>query len=252
VSEERVLPSPEAHRLFAVTTTSDAWVEAGSSKAQASARVRLGFIFFLPVGSVGGLRVREGRLTVIEASIPEELVSLACGAQASPTWRPSLGESHTKLAVAMEQMVLHHPSTSSDDTALEDRVLTRTMAHAFGDVRFRSDDGWLSPAALRRVAEVGARSGGRSDVQTLAQVAGLSVSAFSRAFRGATGLTAGSWLRMQRTRVAERLLAETDMTMHEIAEHAGLSGAGHLSQLIRSTRGVTPGSFRAASKRAPW
>jgi LacI family transcriptional regulator len=65
-----------------------------------------------------------------------------------------------------------------------------------------------------------------------------------RRFRAVTGRTLGEALRRTRALPVKRLLAETALTLEEIAERTGFHSAQHLSEFFRDLEGCSPGSFR--------
>jgi LacI family transcriptional regulator len=65
-----------------------------------------------------------------------------------------------------------------------------------------------------------------------------------RRFRAVMGRTLGDVLRRTRAMPIKRLLAETVLTLEEIAERTGFHSAQHLSEFFRDLEGCSPGSFR--------
>ena len=65
-----------------------------------------------------------------------------------------------------------------------------------------------------------------------------------RRFRAIMGRTLGEELRRMRALPIKRLLAETTLTLEEIAGRTGFHSAQHLSEFFRDLEGCSPGSFR--------
>jgi LacI family transcriptional regulator len=65
-----------------------------------------------------------------------------------------------------------------------------------------------------------------------------------RRFRAVMGWTLGEVLRRTRAMPVKRLLAETRLTLEEIAQRTGFHSAQHLSEFFRDLEGSSPGSFR--------
>ena len=109
--------------------------------------------------------------------------------------------------------------------------------------------GGLSPAAMRRVREyVDAHLGGSMDLATLAGVAGVSIHHFAREFKQSVGVTPHHYLTQKRVERAQDLLAQTDLSLSEIACAVGFSDQSHLARHFRQMLGVTPGQFRWAQR----
>lgn len=81
-------------------------------------------------------------------------------------------------------------------------------------------------------------------VADMADRAGLSASRFSALFRLHVGCSPYRYLRRLRVSLGGELLAETDLTLEAIAQHAGFANAQHFSKAFRQETGETPGSFR--------
>ncbi|WP_447004023.1 GlxA family transcriptional regulator [Saccharothrix isguenensis] len=81
-------------------------------------------------------------------------------------------------------------------------------------------------------------------VADLAAHAGMSDRTFHRTFLAATGSTPGRWLRVQRVRLAQRLLETTDLPVHRVAERSGLGTPTNLRRRLRAELGVTPDAYR--------
>jgi transcriptional regulator GlxA family with amidase domain len=124
-------------------------------------------------------------------------------------------------------------------------ALTRSVGVAFGGTAMRNDDAWLNPGALQRAVEfVERRIDDDLSVATIANVVGLSTSAFLRAFRGSTGMTPGDYVLERRTALAADLLVRTTLTIAAIGRNAGFRSSNHFSTTFAARRGVSPSRFR--------
>jgi len=105
--------------------------------------------------------------------------------------------------------------------------------------------GGLSPGAMRRVREyVEVHLGESIDLSKLAGAAGLSVHHFARQFKQSNGVTPHHYLTQKRVERAQEMLAQTDLSLSEIAYAAGFSDQSHLARHFRHMLGTTPREFR--------
>ena len=79
----------------------------------------------------------------------------------------------------------------------------------------------------------------------LADAAALSVSQFVRQFKASTGDTPHRYLVGLRIRHAQRLLRSSTLPIADIAVRCGFSHQEHLTRVMRSRLGTTPGAVRA-------
>jgi transcriptional regulator GlxA family with amidase domain len=82
------------------------------------------------------------------------------------------------------------------------------------------------------------------DLSMLAGVAGLSVHHFARQFKQSIGVTPHHYLTQKRVERAQEMLAQTDLSLSEIAYAAGFSDQSHLARHFRHMLGTTPREFR--------
>jgi transcriptional regulator of acetoin/glycerol metabolism len=105
--------------------------------------------------------------------------------------------------------------------------------------------GGLSAGAMRRVQEyMKAHLGESVDLSMLAGVAGLSVHHFARQFKQSIGVTPHHYLTQKRVERARQMLAQTDLSLSEIAYATGFSDQSHLARHFRQMLGTTPREFR--------
>ena len=83
-------------------------------------------------------------------------------------------------------------------------------------------------------------------LRDLAAASYLSTFHFARLFKKLTGTTPHAYLAALRTSTAQKLLAETDLSVTEISSRVGYSTPSHFSKGFRQATGFTPRAFRAA------
>ena len=107
----------------------------------------------------------------------------------------------------------------------------------------------LSPGAKRRVLEyVDQHFDERLTLESLANVARLSVYHFARAFRQSTGEPPHQYLLRRRIERATEMLKESELPLSEIAVAVGFSDHSHFARHFRRLAGMSPGAARWAKR----
>ncbi len=78
----------------------------------------------------------------------------------------------------------------------------------------------------------------------IAEAAHMSPHHFARSFKKDTGLSPHRYVIRQRVERAKALLANTDLTVFEVARAVGFANHSHLSSHVRRHLGVSPGALR--------
>lgn len=105
--------------------------------------------------------------------------------------------------------------------------------------------GKLGPDELTKVIEfMSANLEDPGGLDTVAQIAGLDVFSFSRAFKAATGEAPHQFLIQLRVIRAQELLAHSRDSIVEIAYSCGFASQSHMTATFTKHLGITPGSFR--------
>jgi transcriptional regulator of acetoin/glycerol metabolism len=108
--------------------------------------------------------------------------------------------------------------------------------------------GGLPPQALRRAQEfIEAHIDENITLTRLAEVTGLSLFHFARAFKQSEGVTPHAYLLQRRVARAQKLLTGTDLPLSKIALATGFSDQSHLARHFRAQIGVAPGAFRRST-----
>ena len=83
----------------------------------------------------------------------------------------------------------------------------------------------------------------------MAAVARLSAYHFARQFKVATGIPPHQYVITRRVERARQLLQEgTDLSLAEVAAHAGFSDQSQFTHHFKRVVGVTPGQFRTPAR----
>ena len=85
-------------------------------------------------------------------------------------------------------------------------------------------------------------------LEQLAEEAHMNKYYLSHAFKRAYGISPINYLISRRLEESKYLLAETDLSMSQIAQILGFSSLSYFSQVFRKTQGVSPMEFRQSSK----
>lgn len=108
----------------------------------------------------------------------------------------------------------------------------------------------LSPVMLKTITQtIESRLADGLLVSDLADLAGLSRSHFTRAFRAATGQSPQDFIISRKLSRARAMLSESTRPLADIAADSGFSSQPHLTRMFRSRLGLTPMQYRAAFSR---
>ena len=88
-------------------------------------------------------------------------------------------------------------------------------------------------------------------LEELARYAAMSSSNFRLKFAQIVGMPVGAFVRSVRVREACRLLATTDLKVHEVAAHVGYEDAKHFRRVFQQDAGCSPGQYRADHRSPP-
>ena len=107
----------------------------------------------------------------------------------------------------------------------------------------------LGDANLQRALAIIHRSPEKPwTVDELARVAGHSRTAFSNRFRAATGYPPIEYLAHWRIELARRLLAESNLSLDDIASRIGYVDTNAFTRAFSRINGTAPGAYRKASR----
>lgn len=208
---------------------------------------RRGSVSVTPGGWGRRATVGAGEIVGAQIGFDAGFVEEACEQSLGAGWRGVFNGRDAKTFALAEGLVAAASGGVRDGLAIDvlALALARRLGRTYAGADRRRDDGWLHPAALARiVAQLRDAPAERPSLDGLARMAGLGVSAFARAFRGATGATPAAFAARVRLDHAADLLRATDLPVGEIAAASGFASASHLVRAFRAQRGVTPGRWR--------
>jgi AraC-like DNA-binding protein len=109
--------------------------------------------------------------------------------------------------------------------------------------------GGLPAGTVRRLREyVDVHLNESINLAMLAAVAGLSMHHFAREFKQSFGVTPHHYLTQKRVERAQEMLAQTDLSLAEIAYATGFSDQSHLARHFRHMLATTPREFRRSQR----
>lgn len=110
----------------------------------------------------------------------------------------------------------------------------------------------LSPADRRQILSVTAYINDHyaDDLprERLARIACMGATKLKSAFRQVHGCTITDYVQQRRMRQAERLLAETDLPVGQVAQSVGYRSASRFAELFRKSTGFQPGEYRRQAR----
>jgi AraC-like DNA-binding protein len=132
----------------------------------------------------------------------------------------------------------------SDLADVVDEVSRDSVPRTIGIVA-RPPRGGLASGALRRVTQhIDQHPSEAIMLNELAQIAGLSVCHFARAFKESVGIAPHRFMTVRRIAAACRLLAEGDDALIQIALEVGFCDQSHFTRCFSQFVGVTPSAYR--------
>jgi AraC family transcriptional regulator len=220
--------------------------------------LRPGNFFLINPATPSNYSTRDASLLVLEIA-PALMIDCALrtrlgGPTHSVTLRAneSLGDSTLArlaedLGREMTEAEMGHEAVIA---ALVEQVVVHLLRHY--SILRRADTLELSRVGLidrriRRAVELMlAQLDQELSLKDMAAASYLSPFHFARLFKKLTGTTPHAYLATLRITAAQRLLAETDLSVTEISVRVGYSSPSHFSKGFRYATGLTPRAFRAS------
>lgn len=156
-----------------------------------------------------------------------------------------------QVGAAIQGILAEQSQASPGSEALQAALMNQCLVHMFRHLCGHTECQlpWLraldNPRLARAIDRILEDPGADHTVESLAEVATMSRSAFAPAFASAFGrppMTLVHQVRMQR---AAQLLQRPDTTMDEIADRVGFASRSHFSRAFKKQHGTSPGAYRS-------
>ncbi len=121
--------------------------------------------------------------------------------------------------------------------------IRRMLDHLIEHIRLASDFPH-SLLLLKATRHMQAHLHGHLSRESVARVAGVSNSHFSKLMKERTGKSFSQLLTQMRVSRAKQLLAATDKTLSEIALECGFCDQSHMNKVFRAATSLSPGDYR--------
>ncbi len=210
----------------------------------------------LPVGESGLVRIRHG------GDGPR--TRILCGFLASQGKPSPLVQSLPELLVVSltDVATLHWVEASIAMAARElsdGRLASRGMMSRLSELlmieslrahlsRAEVDKGWLAGMADARIGkalvEIHSVDGSNRSVNELAEISGMSRSAFVSRFSNLVGVSPRQYMLELRIQEARLMLSDTALTLAEISTHVGYDAPESFSRAFKRETGETPQQYR--------
>lgn len=216
-------------------------------------------ICITPRGSLDKRRVHQETEVLVVSLAPQFVERMALESfginRVELLYRQGISDTqlqHTGLALLAE-MQAGFPSGSMFGDALAAGLAARLLAgYSVFAPTIKENTGGLSPQQLRRAIEfINDNLAVDLPLEGIAHAVGLSVYHFARMFKATNGNTPHEYVIQQRIKAAERLLAETDLSLVAVAHQVGFKDQSHFTRLFRRHTGATPQVYRKLINSAP-
>ncbi|OLV18587.1 AraC family transcriptional regulator [Deinococcus marmoris] len=213
---------------------------------------------YLP-DTVAFVKDAQGRYLYANRTLLERLGrSSVAGLQASEVFPPTLGAAYTRQDAAVlagknltEHLELHLYSGGAAGWCLTTK---RRLGHGAApagllglsrDLHLPRHDSGLGSGLAAATARIESEFAAPPTVPELARSARLSVTTFERQIRRVYGLTPTQLLTRTRIEAATRLLAQTELSVAQIAVDCGYFDHSAFARAFKGAVGLTPSGYRA-------
>jgi len=163
------------------------------------------------------------------------LLELRVPSERKPVWDAAIESIETELAARLEgyrQAALAHLTLLLID-------LARLASDVVGDLRHSGE-----PVLAEVFAVIERCHAGPLSLRDVAREVGMTPGHLTTIVRRRTGRTVVEWIIERRMAESRRLLADTELSIQEVARRVGIPDPGYFSRLFRRTHGTSPRSWR--------
>jgi AraC family transcriptional regulator len=152
-------------------------------------------------------------------------------------------------ATILQALVRDLQAGSSAGALVGDSLIVALLAHLNGAAPAPLKGiGRLAPAVCKRIlAYMDEQLAAQVTLAELADLARTSVRHFCRSFQASTGCSPHQHLLRQRVERAKSLMAESRMSMAEIAQFVGFSDQSQFTRTFKRHTGTTPTAYRTGN-----
>jgi AraC family transcriptional regulator, activator of mtrCDE len=166
-----------------------------------------------------------------------------------PLWADLSGVPAVRMA--FEGILAEQASLATGSTALTRALMTQCLVHLFRHIASAGSLPWLTaledPRLGRAIDQILDDPSARHSVESLAETASMSRSAFAERFAAAFGQSPMVLVHHVRMQCAARLLGdEGSLSIDDVAARSGYSSRSHFSAAFSKYHGVPPAEFRAS------
>lgn len=244
---------PDFHSLVVhldgILETFESEVEHGPAK---TGPPRTGEIWIVPAAAKYAAKAKGAAVRYAEMRLPPDAMSRLTGqAVAVEEIPPLLGIRDELIIACMHRLAELSEQTDDISNMFGEHLVAALCHHVFatysaGRKAARTDGPSAIPPStaelLRQYIEDGLNK--RLRLEELAALTGLAPKPFLKAFRQTFGVTPGEYVIDKRTQRARALLADTSLSITEIALMTGFSHHAHLTRTFSRRLGMPPSRYR--------
>lgn len=159
-----------------------------------------------------------------------------------------------KQAMTLAASMVHAPTAIADhETQLGELMVSvierftewRSVGPSLRDAAQSQAIDWRVSKAISKLHKA---AGEISDIDSLAQTAGMSRANFFRVFERSTGVTPRVFSNMIRLERAVSAVVSSDLSFGALSDQLGFTAQAHFTRFFRDHTGVPPSSFRSISR----